>query len=108
MKARITSCYTQSSQQLDRLIPFAALLLATALGGCVGYTGYPSRDNGHNYPSGDYAGYPRTYSTSYSYHPYYPPEYSRYNATYESRGGGGPLQRSCHRGWPACLLDSKI
>jgi hypothetical protein len=82
--------------------------LATARGGCVGYTRYPSRDNGYNYPSGYYAGYPRTYSTSYSYHPYYSPEYSSYNATYESRGGGGPFPRSRHRGGPACLSDSKI
>ena len=67
-------------------MPFAALLLATALGGCVGYTGYISGDNGYNYPSSYYAGYPRTYSTSYGYRPYYSPDYGRYNHNYE--GGG--------------------
>ena len=30
----------------SRLLPLATLLLATALGGCVGYSSYPSRDYG--------------------------------------------------------------
>ena len=68
---------------------FAALLVATPLGGCVGYAEYPSHGYGYNYPSGGYyAGYPRTYSASYGDHPYYYPEYQRYNDTYERRGGG--------------------
>ena len=70
----------------SRLIPIAMLLLATALGGCVGYSGYPSGDNGYNYPSGYYAGHPRTYNTSYGYRPYYSSDYGRYNDTYYSRG----------------------
>jgi hypothetical protein len=71
----------------SRLIPIAALLLATALGGCVGYSGYPPGDNGYNYSGGYYAGYPRTYSTSYSYRPYYSHDYDRYSHAYENRGG---------------------
>ena len=80
-----------------RLMPFAALLVATALGGCVGYAEYPSQDYGYNYPSsGYYAGYPRTYSASYGDRRYYSPEYQRYNSpesqryndTYERRAGG--------------------
>jgi hypothetical protein len=66
----------------SRLIPIATLLVATALGGCLGYSGYPSGDN-----SGYYAGYPRAYSTSYSYRPYYSRDYGRYGRTYENRGG---------------------
>jgi hypothetical protein len=68
----------------SRLIPIATLLLATALGGCVGYSGYPSGDNGYNYSSGYYAGYPRTYNTSYGYRPHYSSDYGRYNDTYYS------------------------
>ena len=41
----------------SRLMPLAALLLATALGGCVGYSSYPSRDYSYSYPSGYYTGY---------------------------------------------------
>jgi hypothetical protein len=81
--------YPKFTAARSRLIPVVALLLATALGGCVGYTGYPSSDYSYSYPSGYYAGYPRTYSTTYNYHPYYSPEYNRYSGTYESRGGGG-------------------
>ena len=81
--------YRKFTAAPSRLIPSAALLLATTLGGCVGYSGYPSADNGYNYPSGYYAGHPRTYSTSYGYHPYYSPDYGRYNETYYSRGSGG-------------------
>jgi hypothetical protein len=61
----------------SRLMPLAALLLATALGGCVGYTGYPSGDYGYSYPTNYYAGHPRTYSNSYGYRPYYSSDYSR-------------------------------
>jgi hypothetical protein len=75
------------TQARRRLIPFAALLLATALGGCVGYTGYPSRDSGYNYPASYNAGYPRAYNTSYGYRPYYSPDYGRYNDTYYTRAG---------------------
>ena len=39
-----------------RLVPIAAILLATALGGCVAYSGYPSGYYGANYPYGYYGG----------------------------------------------------
>ena len=70
----------------SRLLPLATLLLATALGGCVGYSSYPSRDYGYSYPNNYYAGYPRTYSSSYGYRPYYSPDYGRYNRSYEAGG----------------------
>jgi hypothetical protein len=80
----------------SHLKPLAALLLATALGGCLGYAGYPSRDYGYgnpnygysSYPSSYYAGYPQTYSTSYSYRPYYSPEYGRYGNANQNSGVG--------------------
>jgi hypothetical protein len=76
--------YQQFTAAPTRLMPFAALLVATALGGCVGYAEYPSHGYGYIYPNGGYyAGYPRTYSASYG-----DPEYQRYNDTYERRGGG--------------------
>jgi hypothetical protein len=31
------------------LVPLAALLLATTLGGCVGYSSYPSTDYSYGY-----------------------------------------------------------
>jgi hypothetical protein len=68
-------------------MPIAALVATTALGGCVGYTDYPSQGYSQtNYPSGYYAGYPRSYSTTYGYRPYYSPGYQRYNDTYGTRG----------------------
>ena len=73
----------------SRLIPLAALLLTTVLGGCVGYTGYPSRDYGYSYPNNYYAGYQHTYNTWYGYHPYYSPDYNRYNDTDYGRGSSG-------------------
>jgi hypothetical protein len=72
------------SQRFEAAWPLAALLLATALGGCVGYSSYPSRDYSYSYPSSYYAGYPRTYNGSYGYRPYYSPGYGRYET-----GGGG-------------------
>jgi hypothetical protein len=85
--------YPKFTAARSRLIPLTALLLATALGGCVAYTGYPSSgygyrnpNYGYSYPGSYYAGYPRTYNTSYSYRPYYSPDYNRYGSTY---GGGG-------------------
>jgi hypothetical protein len=69
-----------------RMMPFAALLVATALGGCVGYTEYPSQGYSYNYPSGYYAGYPRTSPSGYR--PYYSHDYPRYNDTNERMGGG--------------------
>ena len=50
----------------------------TALGGYVGYMGYQSRNYGYSYANGYYAGYPRTYNTSYGYRPYYSSDYGRY------------------------------
>ena len=53
----------------------AFLLVATTLSGCVGYVGYPSQS--YNYPNGYYAAYPRSYTTSYGYRPYYSNDYQR-------------------------------
>lgn len=78
-----------------RLIPLAALLLATALGGCIAYTGYPPSSYGYSYsggyyasyPSGYYASYPETYTNAPAYRPYYSPAYyGQYN--YENNNGG--------------------
>ena len=69
-------------------MPFSVMLMATALGGCVGAAEYPSQGYSYNYPSGYYAGYPRAYNASYGYRPYYSPDYRRYNDTDEGRGGG--------------------
>ena len=81
--------YPRFTTAPTQLLPIAALLVATALGGCVGYAEYPSHGYGYIYPNGGYyAGYPRTYSASYGDRPYYDPEYQRYNDTYERRGGG--------------------
>jgi hypothetical protein len=68
------------------LVPLAALLLATTLGGCVGYSSYPSTDYSYGYPSSYYASYPRTYNGSYGYRSYSSPDYGRYNRSYEARG----------------------
>lgn len=94
----------------SRLISLSALLLATALGGCVGYTGYPSQDYdygspnygqgspsysysnpnyGYGHPARYYTGYPATYTNSYAPRSYYAPDYGRYNSTYHNSGGGG-------------------
>ena len=82
--------YPKFTAAPSRLIPIAALLLVTALGGCVGYSGYPSGDNGYKYPSSRYAAYPRTYNASYGYHPYYSPDYGQYSDTYYyNRGSSG-------------------
>ena len=73
--------YQQFTAAPTRLMPSAALLVATALGGCAEY---PSHGYGYNYPTaGYYAGHPRSYSASYGDRPYYSPEYQRYNDTYE-------------------------
>jgi hypothetical protein len=99
--------YPKFTAARSYLKPLVTVLLATALGGCVGYASYPSSGYGYNYPnsysngyysdypsysnsraSNYYAGYPRTQSTSYGYRPYYSPDYSRYNNDYETRGGG--------------------
>jgi hypothetical protein len=85
----------------SRLVPVAALLAATALGGCIAYSGYPSGYYGSNYPSGYYggnrpayaypaynAGYPSTYTNSYNQRPLYSPDYNSSFNTYENSGGG--------------------
>ena len=96
----------------NRLIPLTASALATALGGCVAYPGYPSSGYGYsgsgghpsaysyNYPSGySYSGsggyraaysynYPRGYYAgypTYGYQPYYSPGYG----FYEMRSSNG-------------------
>ena len=66
--------YFKSTAARTRLIPLAALLLATALGGCVGYAAYPSRDYGYS----DYSSHPGGYAYSHNYRPYYSPDYRRY------------------------------
>jgi len=99
--------YQQSTAARSRLIPLAALVLASALGGCVGYAGYPSRDYGYSQPNYGYSqanygysqanygygsyypGYAVTYTNSYNQRPYYySPSYSRHNNAYQSGGGG--------------------
>ena len=68
--------------------PFA-LLVAILLGGCVGYTDYPSGDYGYSHPYSQptysYNGYPSGYDgrPSYSQRSYYSPYYG--HAAY---GGG--------------------
>jgi hypothetical protein len=92
--------YPEFTAARRRLIPLAALLLATGLGGCVAYSGYPSGYYGYNQPNGYYggnrtayaypaynAGYP-TYTNSYRQRPYYSPDYNGSFNTYENSGGG--------------------
>jgi hypothetical protein len=81
--------YQKFTAARSHLKPLAALLLATTVGGCIGYADYPSRDYGYSHHSNYYTGYPRTYGNSDNYRPYYSPDYSRYNSPYETRGGGG-------------------
>ena len=72
----------------SRLIPIAALLLTTALGGCVAYPGYPSNAYNNSDPGGYYTGYPAYYANS----PAHPPTYYRNYYRYENNdrvGGGG-------------------
>ena len=83
------------------LIPLAALLLATTLGGCYPYPGYPSNgygynypngypaNNGYNYPNGYYAGYPRTSYNSNENRPLYTSDYNGTFNAYGTTGGGG-------------------
>jgi hypothetical protein len=82
------------------LLPLTAPLLATALGGCVAYTGSPGYS--YAYPSSYYGGYPASWAYSYSYpSTYYAPGYvapgyataysPNYNGgfdTYKTSGGG--------------------
>jgi hypothetical protein len=66
------------------LLPFAALLLAVSLGGCVAYNGYPGY-YGYNYP----AAYPNYYADyTYRPRPYYSSDYNSAFDTYENSGGG--------------------
>ena len=69
--------YQRFTAAPTRLMPFAALLVATSLGGCAGYAEYPSHGYGYNYPNGNFASYPRTYDGSYGYRPPYYPDYQR-------------------------------
>ena len=75
-----------------RLVPVAALLVATALGGCVAYTGYPSGYYGYNYPSGYYGdnrgGYAYPTYSSYNQRPLYSSDYNSSFNGYENSGGG--------------------
>jgi len=76
--------YQQFTAARSRLIPLAALVLASALGGCVGYAGYPSRDYGYSHPYDGHGGYYPGYAVTNTYNqrPYYSPSYSRYNYAY--------------------------
>lgn len=69
-----------------RLIPVTALLLATALGGCVAYTGYPATTYSYNTPANYYGGYPSSYAYSYNY---VPPFSSDYNGTFNTYAASG-------------------
>ena len=75
-------------------VPIIALLLATALGGCVAYTGRPDTQYSYGYPTAYYTGYstyydyPNTYAYSQNYPPYYSPDYNSYYNTYATSGGG--------------------
>jgi hypothetical protein len=85
--------YRNISASARRLIPLAGLLLATTLGGCVGYTGYPPAHYSYNYGyPGYYSGYPTNYGYSNNYEPGYLPYYStsRFNPSnpYPSGSGG--------------------
>jgi hypothetical protein len=75
-----------------RLVPVAALLVATVLGGCVAYTGYPSGYYGYNYPSGYYGGNRGGYAypayNSYNQRPVYSSDYNSSFNAYENSGGG--------------------
>lgn len=66
----------------SRLIAITALLLATALGGCVAYTGYPSSNYSYSYPNGYYTEYPRTYTNAPAYRPFYSPTYYDNGSSY--------------------------
>jgi hypothetical protein len=71
------------------LIPMAALLGATLLGGCVAYTGYPTATTyGYNYPGSYYGGYPSNYAYSYNYYPAYSSDYNGTFNTYQTSGDG--------------------
>jgi hypothetical protein len=58
----------------------AALLLATALGGCAVYPDYS-----YSYGPGYYATYPG--GSAYQYRPYYSPDYNGTFNTYPTSGG---------------------
>jgi hypothetical protein len=79
------------------LLPLAALLLSTALGGCVAYTSHPPGYYSYNYPYGYYGGYRSAYGypgsyaaypSTYDRRPLYSPDYNSTFNTYETSGGG--------------------
>jgi len=94
-------CYSKFTAARSHLIPLAALLLATTLGGCYPYPGYPSNgygyyypngypaNYGYNYSDGYYAGYRRTSYNSNEYRPYYSSDYNGTFNAYGTTGGGG-------------------
>jgi hypothetical protein len=93
--------HSKLTAALSCLMPLAALLLVTAVGGCVGYSSQPTRDYGYTrdynyrYHRGYYAqypnsyAYPNSYTYSYNYRPYYSPDYNGAYNTYEYGGGAG-------------------
>jgi hypothetical protein len=81
--------YAKFTATRSRLIPLGALMLATAVGGCVAYAGYPTGTYSYNYPSSYYAGYPRTYTYPSNSRPFYSPNYYSSPTSYEGNGGSG-------------------
>jgi hypothetical protein len=92
--------YPKFTATRSHLIPLAALLLATTLGGCYPYPGYPSNGYGANYPNGystnygnnypgGYYAYQRTPYNSNENRPFYSSDYNSTFNTYGTTGGGG-------------------
>jgi len=57
--------YPKFTVTRSHLIPLAALLLATTLGGCYAYPDYPSNGYGYTHPNGYPAAYGYNYSNGY-------------------------------------------
>ena len=81
----------------SRLIPISALLLATALGGCVAYPGYSSSPYGYGYANGYNAGnpnvyyavYPQPYTNTPANRPFYSPTFYSNPTAYDNNVGVG-------------------
>jgi hypothetical protein len=91
--------YAKFSTARRRLIPVGAVLLATALAGCVAYPAYPTRNYGYsapysypnNYnpqPAPFNAGYPAAYNDPNAPRPFYSPDYNSAFHGYDNGGGG--------------------
>jgi hypothetical protein len=75
----------------NSLVPVAALAIASTLGGCVAYNGYPAGSYSYAYPSSYYGGYSTSYAANYpAYTPYSYPAYSSdYNSTFNTYATSG-------------------